>query len=93
MDSDLEKARRILRIKLDQTKKLFPPNSSVVAYAACKLGNVLVSMGQEDLAAEYIQEGRRIYRIHPGPSHAYYRCAREWLEKFHFVRTIKNWKF
>jgi len=79
-DGNLEKARMISKITLNQSKELYPKAHSFVAFRALELAKIENLMGREDLAEEYFQEARSIFLISHGPDHEWYR--RETLDEW-----------
>ena len=80
MKNNLEKARKISKITLNQSKELYPKAHSSVAFRALELAKIEKLMGRDDLAEEYFQEARSIFLISLGPDHEWYR--RETLDEW-----------
>ena len=78
--NDLEKARMISKITLNQSKELYPKAHPSVAFRALEIAKIETLMGREDLAEEYFQEARSIFLISRGPDHEWYR--RETLDEW-----------
>ena len=88
MKNDLEKARMISKITLNQSKELYPKAHSSVAFRALEIAKIETLMGREDLAEEYFQEARSIFLISHGPDHEFYR--KETLDEWRYLLPSMN---